>query len=160
MYDSYSFGSIVKDIFYANRPLVNGLYILDLEDKSVSNINTKMSELNDLNTTFIWLCRFGDINEKCIERLHKHGLWSSFDFESFDTCDFCLLEKTTKTPFTSQSERASDLLGLVPIDVCGPMTSVDRGGFQFWITFTDHFSRYVYVYLMRQKSESFEKFKV
>jgi hypothetical protein len=28
----------------------------------------------------------------------------------------------TKSPFTGQSERASDLLGLVHIDVCGPMS--------------------------------------
>ncbi|KAL1213184.1 Retrovirus-related Pol polyprotein from transposon TNT 1-94 [Cardamine amara subsp. amara] len=34
-----------------------------------------------------------------------------------------------------------------------------RGNFQYFITFTDDFSRYGYVYLMRHKSESFEKFK-
>jgi hypothetical protein len=65
----------------------------------------------------------------------------------------------TKAPFPGQSERASDLLGLVHTDVCGPMSSVARGGFQYFITFTDDFSRYGYIYLMRHKSESFEKFK-
>jgi hypothetical protein len=30
-----------NDIFYAHCPLVNGLYVLDLEDKSVCNINIK-----------------------------------------------------------------------------------------------------------------------
>ena len=65
----------------------------------------------------------------------------------------------TKTPFTGQSERASDLLGLVHTDVCRPMSSIARGGFQYFITFTDGFSRYGYIYLMRNKSESFEKFK-
>ena len=64
----------------------------------------------------------------------------------------------TKTPFTGQSERASDRLGLVHTDVCGPMSSIARGGFQYFITFTDDFSRYGYIYLMRNKSESFEKF--
>jgi transposase InsO family protein len=39
------------------------------------------------------------------------------------------------------------------------MSSVARGGFQYFITFTDDFSRYGYIYLMRHKSESFEKFK-
>jgi hypothetical protein len=68
-------------IFYAHCPLVNGLYVLDLEYKSVCNINAKMAQLNDLNPTFIWHCRLGHINEKCIERLHKDGLHNSFDFE-------------------------------------------------------------------------------
>jgi hypothetical protein len=30
-------------IFYAHCPLVNGLYVLDLEDKSICNINVKMA---------------------------------------------------------------------------------------------------------------------
>jgi hypothetical protein len=46
---------------------VNGLYILDLEDKSVYNINAKRARLNDLNPPFIWYCRLGNINEKRIE---------------------------------------------------------------------------------------------
>jgi hypothetical protein len=48
----------------------------------------------------------------------------------------------TKTPFIGQSESASDLLGLVDTDICGPMSSIARGGFQYFITFTDDFSRY------------------
>jgi hypothetical protein len=40
-------------IFYAHCPLVNELYVLDLEDKSVYNINTKRARLIDLNLTFI-----------------------------------------------------------------------------------------------------------
>jgi hypothetical protein len=63
---------------------VNELYVLDLKDKFVCNINVKKARLNNLNPTFIWHCRFGYINEKRIERLHKNGLLSSFDFESFD----------------------------------------------------------------------------
>ena len=34
-----------------------------------------------------------------------------------------------------------------------------RGGFSYFITFIDDYSRYGYVYLMRYKSEAFEKFK-
>jgi hypothetical protein len=63
-------------IFYAHYPFMNGLYVLDLKDKSVYNINGKRARLNDLNPTFIWHCRLGHINEKCIERLHKDGLLS------------------------------------------------------------------------------------
>ncbi|KAG8489112.1 hypothetical protein CXB51_017138 [Gossypium anomalum] len=65
----------------------------------------------------------------------------------------------TKSPFTGKSERASDLLGLIHSDVCGPINTQARGGFHYFITFTDDFSRYGYVYLMRHKSEALEKFK-
>jgi hypothetical protein len=111
-------------VFYAHCPLTNGLYVHDLENNSVCNINAKRARLNDLNSTFIWHCQLGHINEKCIEKLHKDGLLTSFNFESFDMSESCLLGKMTKTPFTGQSERVSDLLGLVHSDVCGPMSSV------------------------------------
>ena len=81
----------------------------------------------------------------------------SFDFESYETCESCLLGKMTKTPFSGHSERATDLLGLIHSDVCGPFNVAVRGGYRYFITFTYDFSRYGYVYLMTHKSESFEK---
>ncbi|KAK8506909.1 hypothetical protein V6N12_009222 [Hibiscus sabdariffa] len=46
----------------------------------------------------------------------------------------------TKAPFNGKGGRASDLLGLIHSDVCGPMNTQARGGFQYFITFTDDFS--------------------
>ncbi|KAL4302067.1 hypothetical protein GQ457_10G012170 [Hibiscus cannabinus] len=45
------------------------------------------------------------------------------------------------------------------LDVCGPMNTQARGGYQYFIMFTDDFSKYGYIYLMLHKSESLEKFK-
>ena len=39
------------------------------------------------------------------------------------------------------------------------MSTQAKGGYEYFITFTDDYSRYGYVYLMKQKSEDFEKFK-
>ena len=44
-------------------------------------------------------------------------------------------------------------------DVCGPMSIQARGGYEYFITFTDDYSRFGYVYLMKWKFETFEKFK-
>ena len=94
-----------------------------------------------------------------MKKLHDDGLLTSFDLESFETCESCLLGKMTKTPFAKICERASDLLGLVHSDVCGPMSTTARGGYEYFISFTDDLSRYGYIYLMKHKSEAFEKFK-
>jgi hypothetical protein len=64
-----------------------------------------------------------------------------------------------KVSFSSFPERASDLLELIHTDVCGPMSTTTIGGYQYFITFTNDLSRYDYVYLMKHKSETFEKFK-
>ncbi|KAL0434589.1 UNVERIFIED_CONTAM: Transposon Ty2-B Gag-Pol polyprotein [Sesamum radiatum] len=65
----------------------------------------------------------------------------------------------TKKPFVGQSAIANGLLDLVHTDVCGPFSIPARGGFSYFITFTDDHSRYGYVYLMRYKSEAFGRFK-
>ena len=70
-----------------------------------------------------------------------------------------LLGKMTKAPFIGHNEKASDLLGLIHTHVYGPISSQAGGCFNYFITFTDDFSRYGYVYLMKHKSKSFEKFK-
>ena len=58
-----------------------------------------------------------------------------------------------------RSERVSELLELIHSDVCEPMSTTAIGGYQYFVTFTDDLSRYGYIYLMRHKSETFEKLK-
>ncbi|CAD6220054.1 unnamed protein product [Miscanthus lutarioriparius] len=41
----------------------------------------------------------GHISENRMKRLHADGLLTSFDFESYETCEACLLGKMTKAPF-------------------------------------------------------------
>ena len=62
-------------------------------------------------------------------------------------------------PFKGKGEQADGLLDLIHIDVCGPMSVHARGGFIYFITFINDYSRYGYLYLMRYKSETFERFK-
>ncbi|GJV32706.1 retrotransposon protein, putative, ty1-copia subclass [Tanacetum coccineum] len=68
--------------------------------------------------------------------------------------------KDYKKPFNNNIERATDLLGLIHTDVCGPFRHVSRKGASYFLTFTDDFSRYGYVYLLKHKHEVFETFKV
>ena len=67
--------------------------------------------------------------------------------------------KMTKTPFTGHPERAGELLEIIHSDVCGPMNTAAWGVYFYFVTFTDDLSRYGYIYLMKHKSETFEKFK-
>ena len=76
-----------------------------------------------------------------------------------DVCESCLEGKMTKRPFLVRGNRTNVLLELVHTDVCGPINIRVRGGYEYFITFTDDHSRYGYVYLMQHKSEAFEKFK-
>ena len=65
----------------------------------------------------------------------------------------------TKTPFSGTMERANDLLEIIHSDVCGPLSVEARGGYHYFLTFTDDLSRYGYIYLMKHKSATFANFK-
>ncbi|GJR63594.1 retrotransposon protein, putative, ty1-copia subclass [Tanacetum coccineum] len=84
----------------------------------------------------------------------------SNDDESFDQCVSCLSGKMTRKSFPHRPERATDLLGIIHTDVCGPLRHVSRQGASYFITFTDDYSRYGYVYLLKHKHKVFETFKV
>ena len=87
------------------------------------------------------------------------SLQESLDYESFDACEPCLVGKMTKTPFSGTMEQATDLLEIIHTDVCGLISVEARGGYHYFLIFTDDLSRYGYIYLMKHKSETFEKFK-
>nr|GFA95287.1 retrotransposon protein, putative, Ty1-copia subclass [Tanacetum cinerariifolium] len=100
------------------------------------------------------------LNKKRIEKLQHDGLLNSTDIESFDKCVSCLSGKMARKPYSHQMERAKDLLGLIHTDVSDPFRTVSRQGASYFVTFTDDFSRYGYVYLLKHKHEVFETFKV
>ena len=127
---------------------------------SVVYTSGKRPRQDDVNDTYLWHCRLGHINKNRITRLVKEGLLDLGDCESLPTCESCLLGKMTKSSFTGKGERASELLGLVHSDVCGSMSTSARGGYFYFITFTNDLSWYGYVYLMKHKLESFEMFKL
>ena len=122
-------------------------------------LKPKGCKFNNDSATYLWHCRLGDIGVKRMKKIHADGLLESLDYESLDACEPGLMGKMTKTPFSRTLERASDLLEIIFTDVCGPMSVAARGGYRHFLTSTDDLSRYGYVYLMKHKSETFEKFK-
>jgi hypothetical protein len=151
----------MNNIFYGHAPVMNGLFLLNLESNEthIHNIEAKRCKVDSDNPIYLWHCCLGHIGVKRMKKLHSDGLLESLDFESFDTCEPCLMGKMIKTPFSRIMERAMDSLEIIHTDVCGPMSILTRGGYHYFLTFTDDLSRYGYVYLMKHKSEIFEKFK-
>ncbi|GJU41099.1 retrovirus-related pol polyprotein from transposon TNT 1-94 [Tanacetum coccineum] len=142
----------------------DGIFEIDLSnsntnDSSMYVVSNKRAKLN-LDSALLWHCRLGHISKKRIEKLQHDGLLNSTDLRAFEKCVSCMSGKMARKPYTHQVERAKDLLGLIHTDVCGPFRTVSRQGASYFVTFTDDFSRYGYVYLLKHKHEVFETFKV
>ncbi|GJY29673.1 retrotransposon protein, putative, ty1-copia subclass [Tanacetum coccineum] len=142
----------------------DGIFEIDMScsntnDSSMYAISNKRAKTN-LDSSLLWHCRLGHISKKHIEKLQQDGLLNSIDVESLGKCVLCLSGKMARKPYSHQVERAKDLLGLIHTDVCGPFRIVSRQGASYFVTFTDDFNRYGYVYLLKHKHEVFETFKV
>ncbi|KAI3708868.1 hypothetical protein L2E82_38397 [Cichorium intybus] len=152
-----------NNVFYFEARPLNGIYEVNLDEKtnhgSLYHTFTKRPKC-DLSQTYLWHCRLGHINKKRISQLQKSGLLKANENDSFDICESCLHGKMTKAPFSGTNERAKDLLGIIHTDVCGPFKPMTRYGERYFITFTDDFSRFGYVYLIKHKHEAFEMFKM
>ena len=145
--------------FNGPTPNENSLLDLDRSDTHIHNIDAKRCKVDNDSATYLWHYCLGHIGVKRMKKLHADGLFESLDYESFDACEPCLLGKMTKTPFFITMERATDLLEIIHTDVCGPMSLEARGGYRYFLIFIVDLSRYRYIYLMKHKSETFEKFK-
>ena len=74
-------------------------------------------------------------------------------------CEICALNKSSKLPFPKTAKnRSQKILGYIHTDVAGPFNP-DRYGNKYLITFIDDYSRYAFVYYMKKKSETLDKFK-
>jgi hypothetical protein len=60
---------------------------------------------------------------------------------------------------TESKHRSMTPLELIHSDVFNPVKQISLGGMSYMVTFIDDFSRYVWVYFMKEKSETFLKFK-
>ncbi|RVW36992.1 Retrovirus-related Pol polyprotein from transposon TNT 1-94 [Vitis vinifera] len=101
----------------------------------------------------------GYVDNGRIERLAKDGPLKELKVGTLPVCESCLEGKMTKRPFSAKGERAKVPLEIIHTDVCGPLNVKARGGYEYFVTFIDDYSRYGYVYLIQRKSEAFEKFK-
>ena len=79
---------------------------------------------------------------------------------SSDTiCEACQQGKQHRDSFPHEADfRAKEVLGLVHIDVCGPITPNSLGS-KFFMLIVDDYSRMTWIFLLKSKAETFTKFE-
>ncbi|GKE62256.1 retrotransposon protein, putative, ty1-copia subclass, partial [Tanacetum coccineum] len=155
---------VSKDnVFYFNAIPCDDIYEIDMHNlylnvSSNYNVSNKRAK-NRLDSYYLWHCYLRHINKKRMDMLQRDRLLQPTHDESHEKCKCCISGKMARKPFLHLVERSMDLLGLICTDVCGRFRTMSREGANYFITFTDDFSRYDFVYLMKHKHEVFETFK-
>jgi hypothetical protein len=94
-----------------------------------------------------------------IECLIKEEILHPLDFSNFNQCIECIKGKFAKQ-IKKGPVRSTGLLELIHTDICGPFPIESVDDFDSFITFTDDYSRYGYIYPIKHQSESLDKFNI
>ena len=107
----------------------------------------------------LWHIRLGHISKEIIVKLTNQKLLPPLNFNNLKECRDCYKGKLINTRKTG-SNRSQNLLEIIHTDICGPFPTKTICGKSYFITFINDFSRYTYVFLMSEKSEALECFKI
>ena len=117
----------------------------------------KMQHLNRAVISSEQLChrRFGRVGKEKLKALAHGNVMNFFAYDStnnLELCESCVGGKQHHTPFKKGSRHVANILELVHSDLCGKISEeCFMGGAQYFLTFRDHKSRYLWVYFLKTK---------
>ena len=131
------------------HPLDNSQNRQSIAPSLLTNSATQLSQL--------WHCRLGHINFASLNLLHSQNLATGIpSFQIIpQVCTACH-EGFCKPCNT----RKSTPLALIHIDICGPLPVPSLAKTEYFILFTDDFSRKSWIYFLKTKDQALDKFKI
>jgi histone deacetylase 1/2 len=133
------------------KPCRNGLYPVKSINKSALGV-TKPS-------TSLWHHRLGHPASPVVQRvLNLHKLPFVKESNKEGVCHACQLGKSHQLPYSLSTSASTGVLDLIFSDVWSPApNSVSRN--KYYVSFIDDYSKFTWIYLLRQKSEVFACFR-
>ena len=99
------------------------------------------------------------MSEKGMHFLNKKGHLGNQCTGKVDFCEHCIFGKQKKVSFSKATHRTKGTLDYIHSDLWGPSRIPSKGGCYYMLTIIDDFSRKLWVYFLKNKSEAFSKFK-
>ena len=156
------FSLFYKSEFVGSTVPENGLYRLLINDSPGENylsmhgnVGSKRGISREMSA-MLWHKRLGHISKERMLRLIREGILENLDFSDFSTCVDCIKGKQINTSIKKNAKRSDGTLELIHTDICGPFPACITGH-KYFITFTDDYSRYGYLYMLKAKSEALER---
>ena len=103
----------------------------------------------------LWHCCLGHISRGRIERLVKNNILPPLEFSDLEQCIKGKYVKKIK----KDAKRSARILQIIHTDICGPFPVKSVDGYDSFITFTDNYSHYGYIYPIKGRIETLDKLK-
>ncbi|KAE8669333.1 hypothetical protein F3Y22_tig00112249pilonHSYRG00290 [Hibiscus syriacus] len=151
---------VYRDVKISETPTMEGrrlesIYVMSAESAYVDR--TRKNETSDL-----WHMRLGHISYSKLSVMVKKSMLKGLpqlDVRTDTVCAGCQYGKVHQLPYDESKFKAKEPLELVHSDVFGPVKQQSISGMRYMVTFIDDFSRYVWIFFMKEKSDTFSKFK-
>jgi len=136
------------------------LYWLNAEPTDAKPMAAAAKETMDRK---LWHRRYGHLHADAINTLTNKKMVTGLTITSpnqMPTCQDCPYGKQTVESFPNKAtRRARKVLELVHSDVCGPFPTQAQNGEKYFVSFIDDYSRTIWIFGLRRKSEVFQTFK-
>lgn len=105
-----------------------------------------------------WHSRLGHPAAPIVQRvISSFNLPCRVESNKESVCSACQQAKSHQLPYSKSSSVSSHPLELVFSDVWGPAPE-SAGRYKYYVSFIDDFSKFTWIYLLKSKSEVFQKF--
>ncbi|KAK2371611.1 hypothetical protein QL285_084537 [Trifolium repens] len=129
-----------------------GLYYLNLTNKTVHVNTISDSTLPTIPKAAIWHFRLGHLSHHRLASLHSKFPYVTADQNGI--CDICHYARHKKLPFNNSFNKASQAYDVIHLDIWGPISIKSFHGHSYFLTVVDDYSRYTWIVLMKNKTET------
>ena len=91
--------------------------------------------------------------------LCKRGLLGGQRIDKLEFCEHCVFGKQTRVKFGTATHNTKDILGYIHSDLWGESRVPSLGGARYMLTIIDDYSRRVWSFFIKHKSDAFKTFK-
>jgi histone deacetylase 1/2 len=126
-----------------------GLYPLKSSD--VATLNQAL--LSESISRVQWHARLGHPSFQTVQSILRLNNISFTSESSLPVCSACQVAKSHQLPYVTSVHQSSAPLQMIFSDVWGPAPQ-SVGGFKYYISFIDYFSKFCWVYLMHDLTEA------
>ncbi|GAU51268.1 hypothetical protein TSUD_412550 [Trifolium subterraneum] len=105
-----------------------------------------------------WHRKLGHPNNKVLDKVLKDCNVKISHSDQFSFCEACQFGKLHLLPFKPSSSHVQEPLALIHSDVWGPAPILSPSGFKYYVHFIDDFSRFTWIFPLKQKSDTIHAF--
>lgn len=137
----------------------NSLYYLRGTTVSGTAAPAISKDNSKCDATNLWHMRLGHMSELGLSELNKRELLAGYESGKLEFCEHCIFGKHKRVKFNTSVHTTEGILDYVHSDLWGPARRTSLGGARYMMTIIDDYSRRVWPYFLKHKSEAFSAFK-